>query len=671
MEDQRYRDYLKINSDFWHLPYIGRAVNSKYEELFDHNGYYPSDDYNNHPEYSDEDIIVRVDLLLSDDNRVETISCSKFVDHGIFYKGSDDRQLNAHDIKVFKEVLDSCTDSIAAETLDRLKQLPLKEGWRIKRASEKSITLENEEGAISLPADYAKQVIDMARNAPDIKNNDVFWEINKKNLRLKYKDAIFALLYSFDHEHFPDVEFAETAAERIEREDKEAEARDRLVSVIEQGQTYEASKIINKLPEIPRVALEAAANKKDTELLEECAYKTNNAYDLQFIGEYAIEQGAESLLKIVAERDKGKTKRLIYTAYNNHRVDLVLILLKYGYTIHIRHDNKTKYDPEEILPLVGCHEVYFAANIIDQLYDAFGSEPIEKLIDNYHHSNAFFIKTDPDGYYDDETSALVAWLIDKRDLALIDLAVSKGVKAKMGPYSNEESLAIKVFNEGGELWEHAEGLFTGNISFSKCISDKNLKLLGYLVKRVPVTEGVLRKAIEDRANEEMLDLLIQHVDLSIPEKRPAGKLPIWYYGLRINNNESFECLFKKYAAQEKEQEELQEVYDHFVWHYHDPEKAKVLVKTCHLPEMLIKESELANLISLSKVLSLVENEYYKDKGKKESIKPHKVTFNYYDDHTWEVKGKPSRSKYDTPHVEDLHYLVSAAGDDYIVQPIDK
>ena len=38
MEDQRYRDYLKINSDFWHLPYIGRVVNSKYEELFDHNG---------------------------------------------------------------------------------------------------------------------------------------------------------------------------------------------------------------------------------------------------------------------------------------------------------------------------------------------------------------------------------------------------------------------------------------------------------------------------------------------------------------------------------------------------------------------------------------------------------------------------------------------------------
>lgn len=671
MEDKRYRDYLKIDNDFWQLPYIGRAVNSKYEELFDHNGYYPSDDYNKYPEYSDEDIILRIDLILSDDSRVETISCLKYVDHGIFYKGSDDKPINARDIKVFKEVLDTCTESVAAEILDTLKQLPLKDGWRIRRASEKSITLENAESTISLPVDYAKQIIDIACNAPDIKNNDDFWEINKKNLRTKYKDAIFALLYNFDHEHFPNVSFAESVAERIARENKEEEDCARLVSAIELGKTDEAAIIINELPEIPRVALEAAAEKKDTELLEKCAYKTSNAYDLQFIGEYAIEQGAGDLLKIVAELDKGKTKRLIYTAYNNHRVDFVLLLLNYGYTLHIRHDNKTKYAPEELLPLVGCYDVYFASNIIDQLYEAYGSEPVEKIIDNYHHSNAYFIKTDPDGYYDDETSALVAWLIDKRDVALIDLAVSKGIKAKMGAYSNEERLAIKVFNEDEELWKHAEGLFSGNISYSKCISDKNIKLLEYLVEHVPVTESILRKAIEDRANEEMLALLIRHLDLSIQEKRPAGKLPIWYYGLRINNLGTFECLFKKYAAQEKEENEFQEIYDHFVWHYHDPEKAEVLVETCHLPEILIKESELANLIPLSKVLSMVENEYFKDKNKKERIKPNKVTFSYYDDHTWDVKGKSSRSQYDTPHVEDLHYLVSAAGDDYIVQPIDK
>ena len=111
---------------------------------------------------------------------------------------------------------------------------------------------------------------------------------------------------------------------------------------------------------------------------------------------------------------------------------------------------------------------------------------------------------------------------------------------------------------------------------------------------------------------------------------------------------------------------------HLIFHYYnDPEKAKVLVKTCHFPELLVKESELARLIPLSEVLWLVEEEYYKDRDKKESIKPHKVTFSYYDDHTWAVKGKPSRSQYDTPHIEELQYLVSVTGDDYTVQPISK
>ena len=159
--------------------------------------------------------------------------------------------------------------------------------------------------------------------------------------------------------------------------------------------------------------------------------------------------------------------------------------------------------------------------------------------------------------------------------------------------------------------------------------------------------------------------------MSIQEKRPPSKLPIWYYGLRIKNMESFECLFEKYAEQEKEDAEYQEVYDHFIWHYHDPEKAKVLVKTCHFPESLIKESELASLIPLSKVLTLVENEYYKGKDQKASIKPHKVTFNYYDDHTWEVKGKPSKNQWDRPFIEDLHYIVSVTGEDYTVQYISK
>ena len=290
MEDKRYREYLKIENDFWQLPYIGRAVNDKYEELFDHNGYYPSDDYNKYPEYSEEDIIIKIELYLFDDGKIEGVSCSKFVDHGIYYKGSDDRSLNSHDIKVFKEVLDACTDSEASAVLDRLMKLPLQESWCIKRQTEKSITLEGEAGTVSLPVDYAKQVIDIARNAPDIRDNNDFWEVNKKNLRTKYRDAVFALLCNFDHEHFPSIQFKETAADRIAREDREEETRNKLVMEIDQGHVEKASALIDELPKIPRIALETAAKNNNTELLELCAHKTNNAYDLQFIGEYAIEK---------------------------------------------------------------------------------------------------------------------------------------------------------------------------------------------------------------------------------------------------------------------------------------------------------------------------------------------------------------------------------------------
>ncbi len=82
----------------------------------------------------------------------------------------------------------------------------------------------------------------------------------------------------------------------------------------------------------------------------------------------------------------------------------------------------------------------------------------------------------------------------------------------------------------------------------------------------------------------------------------------------------------------------------------------------------LAQGENKAIPELSRNISEIEKAEDKDSSKK--IKPHKVTFSYYDDHTWEVKGKPSRSQYDTPHVEDLHYFVSTAGDDYTVLPIN-
>lgn len=60
MKDNRYTEYLTIKCDFWQLPYIGRTVTENYYEMFDHNGYYPSDDQDNHPEYCDNGIVMNI-----------------------------------------------------------------------------------------------------------------------------------------------------------------------------------------------------------------------------------------------------------------------------------------------------------------------------------------------------------------------------------------------------------------------------------------------------------------------------------------------------------------------------------------------------------------------------------------------------------------------------------
>ena len=68
MEDRRYWDYLKPNIEFWMLPYIGRSVNDKYKELFNKGVYYPCDDRENYPEYSEDEII-----------KIEVIGCRDFI----------------------------------------------------------------------------------------------------------------------------------------------------------------------------------------------------------------------------------------------------------------------------------------------------------------------------------------------------------------------------------------------------------------------------------------------------------------------------------------------------------------------------------------------------------------------------------------------------------------
>lgn len=662
MTDSRYEEYLEIKYDFWQLSYIGRGVTEQYYEMFDHNGYYPSDDEDNHPEYCYDGIVMNIKLDIDYEDRVTGISYYKVVEHGIFYKGSDDRPINAHDIKVFKEVLDACTVSEAPSVLEKLLTLPLKEGWTVKRVSEKSISLENKDGSIAVPKDYIYSVIDIAKNAPDIKDNEDFWEINKKHLRSKYKDAIFALMNSFTHDNFPDVQFAETAKERIEREDREERAKKDLIKAIKKHNDEETFKLTSLMDVVPNEAVDAAIECANTELLSIFAEKAHNSFVSEKVGRYAVEKGETTLLSKLLDMNISCADRLIYAAYNGHRLEYVRMLLEKGYSLHIRADNNTKYESEALVSLTDYREVMFSSNILEQLYSDLGPEAIKKIINNYHRDWDPDLKEHVSGYFSDETTAFVLWLIEKRDYELIDLAIEKNMRTSMSPYGKEETLAIEIFNENTDEWKRIKALFTNDISFSRCFSIGNLELLNYLVTCNTVTETTVQKALDgiNKVSTEMLRVLMEHLDLSVHDYH--GNLPLWWYALRIDDAVAYESIFTKYNEALNDDSERQKIYNDFMWHYHDPDKARILVKCCYFPEVMIKEAELSSRISQPCVLKIVEEEYQKETGLKEKIMPNKVIFSYYDECTWEVKGVPTKSQWDRVKVDDLHYLVSASAD---------
>lgn len=655
MRNSRYENYLLSDIEYWQLPYIGRTVNDKYALLFDHNGYYPSDDYDNHPEYYEKSIIINLKPQLSD-NVIQDISYYKKVDHGLYSRHSDERPLNSHDIKVFKEVLDECTVSSSQHVLEQLLDMPLKEGWTIKQVSEKTIQLSHDGNTVSLPIDYAKQIIDIAPKAPDIISNDDFWEINSSWLRGKYKEAIFALLCNYNKDNFPEISFAETARERIDREDQEEAAKKALIHAIQYSQTKKVSELAEEIPEIPREAIDVAIKKGKTDYLMAFVSKTDPFW-IEHIGNYAISKGETELLERVVEKGGTNNDRLIYTAYKEHRIDYVILLLKNGYTLHIRPNNGTKYDAEDILPLTDYSEVYFSADLLEQLYEAYGADPIRIIIENYHYSDFDWKRTGPDGYFKNETIDFVTWLIKTQNTDLIDCAVGKDIHIWISSYNEAEDLAISTFHEDGALWDHAKHLFDGNISISRCMKIKDLPLLEYCVESVSVSGDDLEWAIRSHVSNEMLELLIRHLELNGEEFGP-DKLPLWHYGLKIDDLRLFELFFKTYDSKLQDDQTREDLYDHFVWNNYGVEKAKILVNLCGLTDQLIKDAELASVLKQSQVLRQIENELPRENYYVERIFPHKVIFRYYDDHTWEVIGKSSSSKWDTPNVEGLHYLAS-------------
>lgn len=669
MSDSRYENYLVSDIEYWQLPYIGRTVNEKYHLLFDHNGYYPSDDYDKHPEYNDKGIIINLKPQLSD-NVVQGISYYKKVDNGLYSRHSDERPLNSHDIKIFKEVLDECTVSSSQHVLDQLLDMPLKEGWSIKRVSEKTIQLSKDGNKVSLPTDYAKLIIDIAPKAPDIISNDDYWEINSGWLRVKYKEAIFALLCNFNKDNFPEISFAETARERMGREDREEAAKEKLIHAIKDGQTKIVLKLVEELAEIPREAIDVAIEKDKTDYLMNFIPKTDQFW-IEHIGNYAISKGETELLKQVTEKGGTNNHRLIYTAYKEHRIDFVILLLNKGYTLHIRPDNKAKYDIEELLPLTDFREVYFSADLLEQFYDAYGVDPIRKVIGNYHYSDRNWKRTGPDGYFRDETDAFILWLINKHNIELIDCAAKNGVKTWLDDWGKLEKLALNIFNEDMEYWNHVKELFVNVFSIYRCIIDRNLALLEYCVEHKSVSIQDIEFALREKVNAKMLKLLVKHLDISIDEDRKKEGLPLWFCGLRINDLKAFEVFFTKYSTKLEDSQTREELYNHFIWNNYSVEKAKILVKVCRLPYQLIKDAELASVLNQSIALKLLSDEWPMEENWYWGILPEKVIFKYYDDHTWEIIGKPARNEWDSHSVEGLHYLVSIINDECVLTNLSK
>lgn len=463
---------------------------------------------------------------------------------------------------------------------------------------------------------------------------------------------------SFTHDNFPDVRFVETAKERIEREDREAEAEKELVKAIKNNDNEAAIKLTSLVNGVPTDAVDEAIRTHNIDLLRVFAEKAHNSYDFEKIGKFAIENGETELLLRLLEMNSNRADRLIYAAYNGHRLEYVKALLEKGYSLHIRPDNKTAYESEELVSLADYREVMFSTNILEQLYSDIGPEPIKRIINNYHRDWDADCNERVSGYYSDETTAFVLWLIEKRDYELIDCAVKKNMKTSLSPYGKEESMAIEIFNENADEWKRIKALFTNDISFSRCFSIGNTELLNYLVTCNTVTEATVQKALDgiNKVSTEMLRVLMEHLDLSVHDYH--GNLPLWWYALRVDDLVSFEAFFAKYNEVLTEESERKKIYDDFMWHHHDPNKARILVKCCRFPEIMIKEAVLSSRISQPRVLMIVDEEYRKETGLKEKIMPHKVIFSYYDEYTWEVKGVPTKSQWDRVKVDDLHYLVS-------------
>ena len=672
MKDERYNRYLKVKEEFWQVPYLGRKVNDKYYSVFDQNGYYPSDE-EAYPEYAEKGLILNLKPYVVD-GVIKDISYYKVADHGLYSRHRDDKPLTACDKKAFTLVLDQCTDSIAADVLDKLIAMPLKEGWEVSRVSEKSVSLKNGDEKVSLPTDYAKTVIDIARNYPDIANNEDFWTVNAKELKEKYRHAVFALLVNFDSAHFPDVQFGETASGRIAREDAAERAEKGLLDALDHNDLAQASRYAEQLINVPSKAIEAAINKDATDVLQFFIKKASEK-ELKEIGSEVIHRHKTDLFKqLVEERAGDLPNDLVYEAYNNGCIDYVTLLLENGFTLNIRANNPTEYEAVDLLSLVEYREVIWPVKWLEKLYREEGGEPIKRILDNYHSDWDRDKQTFVNGYGQPDKNSIIEWLIDTGDYELMEYAAQQGIYIATDSGSDfwqEGDLLIKAFNAGEDFWKHAKALFKDDKIqcaklYSRCVShEKDLDLLRRLIKYTGIGTGDDDLLTNCAADDAFVRVLVENYDPSRTGKLSTNE-PIWKRAFSIRDLTSFRIFFSKFN--DRINEDLKtEIQEYFIWRRPDPAKATILVEECGFPESLVQEAKLAVTLGLGKALLLAQTEFNKSTGQNVVIPEHRVLIKYYDGHSWEVKGLPSTSKYDKLDLTEFHYIVSVDGSDNSVR----
>ena len=628
---EKYEMHLAV-SDLWLEPYVGRKINGRYDTFFDHNGYYPSDEEDKYPEYSENDIIINLHPHIKD-GIIDSISYYKKIDNGFYSRHTIEKPLTSKDKKIFKNILDECTYSEAKVILNDIIRKPLTDGWLIKSVSDKSVTIQKGKEKINIPRDYIEFVIDVGRNNPDIINNRDFWHVNEKNLRIKYMEGLMILLAGFNKENYPDLILGKTAREKTEHDNKVIIAKESITNAIKNEEYEKVDQYIELLTRIPNSAVEAAAEKGNLTLLKKLSNKSDY-YAFEQIGLSAIDSSNRSLLELVVA-SKGVMPKWTKHAFKNRKKDDLNYLLEKNGLLRIGYEDND-YSFEELLPLVKYHKVAWSLSYLKSFNELTDRKYITTALSNLYCVSGF------DGYNMYDIENIVDWVIDCNSIELIDAVVHSGVRFSGQGYSD---IFIKAFSRGEEYWKHAELLFADTSkecirAYWNCVVQNDYDLLKKLMDyyNIGTPKDLVIRAIDPIPNDKRISkLIIEKYDKNV-ESDVESRAVIWKVFTRCKDDELFKLFFTTQSHIMNDIEVRNEITHDILWHFPSVSKAKFLVENFGIYDNYIKEVALATKISPYEIWSNTSAEVRDYNGSYIYIGEEDAKIEYIDDNTWEMKG---------------------------------